>query len=155
MIFRRYYTIQSNKNADEIKRKLVGQHLKVHVLDFEVSERESDLKIIPHAEHDDHVYTLPITRLKISSGSKGAVIKMMSKPRRIDIGGPYLIMIFVTFMLIASVLLYLFGKGSYNVTAYILAGIALFIFLLLWFRLQVGYFDYIHKIKKWVVEQTN
>ncbi len=150
MIFRRYYTLQSSKNADEVKRNLIGQHLKVHVLDFEVSVRDGDVKIIPHAEDEDHIYTLPITRLRITNNSKGSSIKMMSKPRRIDIGGPYLIMIFITFMIIASILLYFFGGLAYHLTAYIVAGIAILIFSLLMFRLEMGYFDYIRKIKNWV-----
>ncbi len=154
MIFRRYYTLQSKKNPEEVKKQLTGQHLKVHVLDFEVSVRDGDIKIIPHAEVEDHVYTLPITRVRVSASGNGSTIKMMSKPRRIDIGGPYLIMIFVMFMIIAGVMLYLLGEGKYNNTAYILCGISILIFSFLWFRLEMGYFDYIRKIKKWVQEHV-
>jgi len=150
MIFRRYSTIQSNKNAEDVKRYLLGQHFKVHVLDFEISEKDGDIKIIPHAEHEEHIYTLPITRLRFAPSSKGSTIKMMSKPRRIDIGGPYLIMIFVTFMVIAGIMLYLLGEGKYENTAYILGGLGILIFGFLWFRLERGYFDYIRKINKWV-----
>ncbi len=151
MIFRRYYTLQSKKNPDEIKQHLIGQHLKVHDLDFEISHRDGDVKIIPHAEVEEHVYTLPITRLRLTATDSGnTIIKMRSKPRRIDIGGPYLIMIFVLFMIIAGILLYVLGEGKYNNTSYILCGIAILIFAILWFRLEMGYFDYIRKIKKWV-----
>lgn len=150
MLFRRYYTLQSKKSPQEVKSALVGRHLKVHVLDFEVWDKDNSIKIIPHAELEEHIYTLPITRVKIIANGTGSTVKLMSKPRRIDIGGPYLIMIFILFALIASVFLYFFGAGKYNNTAYILAGIAGLIFLILWFRLQMGYFDYIHKIKNWV-----
>jgi hypothetical protein len=151
MIFRRYYTLQSKKNAEDLRQLLLGQHLKVHVLDFEVMDRDGDLKIIPHAEDEDHIYTLPITRLRmVNDANGGCTIKMMSKPRRIDIGGPYLVMIFVVFALLAALLVYFFGQGKYNNTAYILSGISLLVFLLLWFRLEKGYFDYIRKVKDWV-----
>jgi len=150
MIFRRYTTIQSKKKTEELKRNLLGQHLKVHVLDFEVVTKGEDLKIIPHAEYEDHVYTLPITRLKITNSTNGSTIKMMSKPRRIDIGGPYLIVIFCGFMLLAAVLFYLFGHGEYTNMSYMLCGIAVLIFAILYVRLQMGYFDYIRKINKWV-----
>ncbi len=154
MIFRRYYTFKSKLNADDLKKKLLGQHLKVHELDFEIFDKGEDIKVIPHAEADDHVYTLPITRLRIKPEGAGSVVKMLSKPRRIDIGGPYLLMGFVTFAAIAGVLLYLFGEGAYNTTAYILVGIAAFIFALLWMRMEQGYFDYIRKIKKWVSDHV-
>jgi uncharacterized membrane protein YuzA (DUF378 family) len=61
-------------------------------------------------------------------------------------------MMFVFFAVIAGLLLYLYGEGAYNNTAYILVGIAVLIFLLLYIRMQQGYFDYIRKIKKWVGE---
>lgn len=152
MIFRRYYTFQSKANAETLRQKLLGQHLKVHNLDFEIFDKGEVIKVIPHAEADDHVYTLPITSLKIKPNGAGSTIKMLSKPRRIDIGGPYLLMGFVTFAIIAAVLLYFFGDGTYNNTAYILAGIAITVFILLWLRMEQGYFDYIRKIKRWVSE---
>jgi len=154
MIFNRYSTIQSSKKADDLRKSLLGKHVKVHVLDFEVSDHNGELKIIPHAEHDDHIYTLPITRLKISNANNGSVVKLVSKPRRIDIGGPYLIMVFITFMIIAGFLYYIFGEGKYVNTSCILVGSALFIFAILWFRLEMGYFDYIRKIKKWVKDNV-
>lgn len=154
MIFRRYYTFKSKQNAEFIKQKLLGQHLRVHQLDFEIFDKGDCIKVIPHAESDEHVYTLPITRLKIKSEGSGCTIRMLSKPRRIDIGGPYLLMVFVTFALIAGVLLYVFGDGQYNNPAYVLVGLGAFIFILLWLRMEQGYFDYIRKIKKWVGEHV-
>ena len=107
MLFRRYHTYQSQKSAAELLKSLEGRHLQVHTLDFEVQRREGDLKIIPHAELDDHIYTLPITRIRVT-------------------------------------------ESEYNNTSYILGGIAITIFLILWYRLEMGYFDYIRKIAKWV-----
>lgn len=154
MIFRRYYQFQSKQNSEELKKKLLGQHLKVHQLDFEIFDKGDSIKVIPHAEIDDHVHTLPITRLKIKSNGSGCTVRMLSKPRRIDIGGPYLLMIFITFAIIAGVLLYIYGNGQYNLTAYILIGIALAVFIVLWIRMEQGYFDYIRKIKHWVKDHV-
>ncbi len=150
MIFRRYYTFKSSKSSSELKANFLGQHFKIHTLDFEIKEDKDIIRVIPHAESDEHVYTLPITRLKFNTNEKGTIIKMVAKPRRIDIGGPYLLMIFVAFLLIASTMLLLKGDGAYNTTAYILGGLALVVFALLWFRLEQGYFDYIRKIRDWV-----
>ena len=150
MIFRRYSTFKSAKNANELKANFLGQHFKIHDLDFEIMGDDDIIRVIPHAETEDHVYTLPITRLRFIPTDNGTIIKMLAKPRRIDIGGPYLLMIFVCFMIIASVLLITLGEGAYNTTAYIIFGSAIAIFALLWFRLEQGYFDYIRKVKSWV-----
>lgn len=150
MIFRRYATFKSAKNANELKTNFLGQHFKIHDLDFEIMGDDDIIRVIPHAETEDHVYTLPITRLRFIPSDNGTIIKMLAKPRRIDIGGPYLLMIFVCFMIIASILLITLGEGAYNTTAYILFGSAIAIFAILWFRLEQGYFDYIRKVKSWV-----
>ncbi len=150
MIFRRYATFKSAKNANELKTNFLGQHFKIHDLDFEIMGDDDIIRVIPHAETEDHVYTLPITRLRFIPSDNGTIIKMLAKPRRIDIGGPYLLMIFVCFMIIASILLITLGEGAYNTTAYILFGAAIAIFAILWFRLEQGYFDYIRKVKSWV-----
>ncbi len=154
MIFRRYYTIESTKNSAILKRNFLGQHLKIHNLDFEIYEKEGDIKVIPHAENDDHVYTLPITRLSLVPKSNGTTIKMRSKPRRIDIGGPMLLLVFIVFAIIAGVVLLLKGEGEYDMTSYILIGIAVLAFIFLWLRLEQGYFDYIRKIKNWVKDHA-
>ncbi|MBL7764660.1 MAG: hypothetical protein JNJ58_01080 [Chitinophagaceae bacterium] len=154
MIFRKYYTIQSKKNPEELKKYLLGQHLKVHSLDFEIYDKGDSIKVIPHAENDDHVYTLPITKLKINKSANGSIIKMMSKPRRIDIGGPYLLIIFIFFAVLAGVLLRIYGQGEYNITSYILVGISAVAFIILWMRMEQGYFDYIRKINRWIKEHA-
>jgi len=101
MIFRRYSTFKSAKNANELKANFLGQHFKIHDLDFEIMGDDDIIRVIPHAETEDHVYTLPITRLRFIPTDNGTIIKMLAKPRRIDIGGPYLLMIFVCFMIIS------------------------------------------------------
>ncbi len=154
MFFYRYSTINSKKNANALGATFLGQHLKIHDLDFEISEKGGDIKVIPHAENDDHVHTLPITRIRITSKGDQSVIKVRSKPRRIDIGGPYLLMTFISFSLIAAGLLFAFGQGKYNSTIYIIAGAAFVMFGLLWLRLEQGYFDYIRKIRKWVIDNA-
>lgn len=154
MLFNRFYTFQSKKNADVLKKEFLGKHLKIHNLDFEIFDKEGNVKVIPHAEDDNHMYTLPITRLKFTPNEKGtgSIIKMRSKPRRIDIGGPNLLLIFILFALIAAVVLYFKADEAYKNTSYILGGISIIAFAFLWYRMEIGYFDYIRKIKKWVQE---
>lgn len=154
MLFIKRFTIESKKSSSQLKSELVGKHLKVHDLDFEVSQKENDLKIIPHAEYEDHIYTLPITKLKLIDKQGGTIIKGICKPRRIDIGGPYLLMIFIVFAVIAAIALILYGDGDYNLSAYILLGISIATYALLFFRMEQGYFDYIRKIKQWTKAQA-
>jgi hypothetical protein len=154
MFFIKYFSVESKKSTTQLRNELLGKHLKVHDLDFEVVERDGTIKILPHAENDDHIYTLPITKLKLIDKQGGTTIKGVCKPRRIDIGGPYLLMIFITFAVIASLALLKYGEGDYNLSAYILLGISAATYLLLFFRMEKGYFDYIRKIKKWTKDQA-
>lgn len=154
MIFIKYFSIESKKSVAQLQKDLLGKHLKVHDLDFEVVERDGTIKILPHAENDDHIYTLPITKLKLVDKQGGSTIKGICKPRRIDIGGPYLLMIFITFAIIAALALLKYGEGNYNTSAYILLGISAVTYLILFFRMQKGYFDYIRKIKAWTKAQA-
>jgi hypothetical protein len=150
MIFRSYANITSKKNVEELKKHLLGQHLQIHNLDFEILEHNGFIKIIPHAEVENHVYTLPITKLQFIPTENGTIVKTMSKPRRIDVGGPLMLIIFVAFSSAAAVLLYLFGGEGYHTASYILIGIGIMVLLLLTIRLQQGYYDYIRKINRWI-----
>ena len=67
MVFSRTYRYNSNLSAEDIRRRLTGQHMKVHNLDFEVSEKGQMLRIIPHAEDVESVKTLPITSRPVAS----------------------------------------------------------------------------------------
>lgn len=150
MIFRSYTSIPSKKSVEELKKHLLGQHLQIHDLDFEIIERNGFIKIIPHAEIENHIYTLPITRLQLIATENGTMIKALSKPRRIDVGGPLMLIIFVAFSLVAAILLYFYGGEDYHNTSYILIGIGFAVLLFLTLRLQQGYYDYIRKINRWV-----
>lgn len=153
IFFNKTYRYKSPLSADAIKSKLIGQHFKVHNLDFEVYDKEDKVKIIPHAEQEDDIKTLPITSIDIKGNGSGSDITLKSKMRRLDSGFPTLVMIFVTFLLMAALLLYMFGGEGYEMQTYIIAGIGVLIFLYLWIKLQSGYFDYIRKIRDHVKKQ--
>ena len=42
---------------DDIKVRLLGKHVKVHNLDFEVSEKDRIIRVIPHAEQENEIRT--------------------------------------------------------------------------------------------------
>jgi hypothetical protein len=153
MLFRRQATFRSKQSPDNLRTKIKGEHLKIHDLDFEIMEKEGILKIIPHTEYaEEKIYTLPITHVTFEDdGSGGSKVRMKSKPRRIDIGGPNLVMVFSLFIFLAGLGLYVFMQDEgYDVASKILMGIGGLILIFFWYRMSVGYFDYIRKQKKWL-----
>lgn len=150
MIFSRTYRYNSSRAADDIRGRLVGQHVKVHNMDFEVSEKDLMLRIIPHAEQETNIRTLPITHVELKGKGDKTQIVISSKMRKIDSGGPTLIVIFCSFMLIAALAFLMLGSKEYMSFTYTLGGISLLIFLVFWMRMEAGYFDYVRKIRDYI-----
>lgn len=150
MLFSRTYKYHSPKTVDDIKTQLSGQRLKVHDMDFEISEKDNMLRIIPHAEQETVIRTLPITHVELLGKNGKTEIKISSKMRKIDSGGPLLIIIFCLFLLVSAFLTIVFGGEEYRNYTYILLGISFFIFTVFWLRMESGYFDYVRKIRNHV-----
>ncbi|MBU3677747.1 MAG: hypothetical protein FGM54_11295 [Chitinophagaceae bacterium] len=148
MLFTRQYQFNCGKNPSSLRQCFLGKHVQIHQLDFEVFDEGDHLKVIPHTENSDQIYTLPITKLFISPNSEGTQVRMKFSPRQIDIGGPYLLLIFIGFAIISALLLLWFQTNIQ--TAYIIVAAAVLVFGMLWYRMEKGYFDYIRKIKNWV-----
>lgn len=148
MFFTRTHEFSINIPKDEFKNRLIGKHVKIHNLDFEVIESDYNLTIIPHAEQVTEIKTLPVTILdfKEESGKTKVIIK--SRLRELDAGGPQLIMIFCVFLLAASIALFITSEDL-KITFTFLA-IFILIFSTFWYRMQTGYFDYVRKIKTYV-----
>jgi hypothetical protein len=147
MIFRRTYRYHSAMPVDDIKNRLLGKHMKVHNMDFEVSEKDRMLRIIPHAEQVTAIKTLPITHIEFKNSGEKTQVVISSKMRKIDSGGPTLIVTFCAFMLIGAILFFIFGRQEYASFTYTLLVISLLIFTVFWMRMESGYFDYIRKIR--------
>src|SRR5690554_1945746 len=113
MIFNRTYRYQTAFTIEEIKQRLnKNRNLKLNNQDFEISEKENMLRIIPNAEHVREIKTLPITHINSKgNGQKGTKIIISSTPRRIDAGGPYLIVIFCMFLIFGAGIIYLVSPG--------------------------------------------
>lgn len=154
MIFSRTYRYNSKMPIEDIKDRLVGQHVKVHNMDFEVSEKDRVIRVIPHAEQETNIKTLPITQIELKGKGDKTQVVINSKMRKIDSGGPMLIVIFCAFMLIGATLFLILGEEEYMMYTYMLAGIGLAIFLVFWMRMEAGYFDYVRKIRDYVKKQS-
>ena len=154
MIFSRTYRYQSSMRPDDIKGRLVGKHVKVHNMDFEVSEKDRMLRIIPHAEEENEIKTLPITHVELTGKGDKTQVVISAKMRKIDSGGPLLIVIFCLFLLIASGATFYFGKNEYLTYTYTLGSIGALILLVFWLRMERGYFDYVRKIRDYIKNQS-
>lgn len=154
MIFTRTYRYVSSASEEDIKERLLGKHMKVHDLDFEVSEKGRMLKIIPHAEQVTDIKTLPITHVEFKDKGDKTHVVLNSKMRKIDSGGPTLIVVFASFMIIAALLLLVYGGNEYNTYTYTLGVIGVVIFSVFWMRMERGYFDYVRKIRDFVKKQV-
>ncbi|MBP6456725.1 MAG: hypothetical protein KA275_08355 [Chitinophagaceae bacterium] len=151
MFFNYSKTFNTRHKINEIKSNILGAHFSVHDLDFEIGEKDGIVKVIPHTENaEDRIYTLPITHLHFIETSNGTSIKMKCKPRRIDIGGITLLLLFSIILILVGFALLNISKPGNETLFYIIffGGVLLYFFF--WWRLHIGYFDYIKKIKAWV-----
>lgn len=153
MIFSRTYRYNSSLRPDDIKGRLIGKHVKVHNLDFEVYETDKVIRIIPHAEQETDIKTLPITHIELNNSGDKTQVRINSKMRKIDSGGPMLIVIFCVFLLIAAGVSFAVGKDM-AIYTYLFGGIGVAIFLIFWMRMERGYFDYVRKIRDYVKAQS-
>jgi len=135
---------------EDIKSTLNGQFFDVHNLQFEISEKDSLLRIIPHTENEEKLRILPITHIEMNPQGAHTQVYMKSKPRKIDIGGPYLILVFCLFLVLCGAYLYIFQQEEMFLPSMIMMGLGLLIVLILWLNLERGYFDYIRKQRSFI-----
>ena len=134
----------------ELQKRLLGSHVRIHNLDFEILEQDSTILIMPHPEQEESIKTLPITDVDIREEGSQTKVTLTSKMRPADSGGPNLILIFCFFLFMAAFILHMVDKnGDWTVT-YILLGIDVLIFTTFVYRLRTGYFDYVQKVQRYV-----
>ncbi len=155
MIFQRTYRYKTPLSEQDIRQRLLGKHIQVHHLDFEILEKEQMLKIIPHAEDSNGIKTLPITHVEMQGmGNSGTKVIVTSKPRKIDVGGPYLILIFCLFCVVGASVIYIVNPNESYLTPLSLIAVGLLVFVIFWLRMEAGYFDYTRKIRDFVKQHV-
>ena len=152
MFFTRTSSYQTALTRDDLKGRLIGKHVKIHNLDFEVLEDEGSLAIIPHAEQEEAIKTLPITWVNLSENGGSNKVVITSRIRKLDLGGPILVLISCGILFLISAILYFVAKEP--ILTYVLAGAGLGIFIMFWVRMQMGYFDYVRKVKEYVISKA-
>src|ERR1022692_2027243 len=109
MFFTRTHSCVIQVPKKDLIKHLLGRHVKIHNLDFEIYEEDGFLNIISHTEQEESIKTLPNTKIElIDLGNKTKVISTFSM-RQIDSGGPFLIVIFCAFLLISDAVLFYIG----------------------------------------------
>jgi hypothetical protein len=144
MFFTRTHRYDSSLPKKDFINRLTGNRVNIHNLDFEVFKKGHSLSIIPHAEDVNAIKTLPITHVDVKEEGNKTKVVVTSKMRRIDAGGPLLIITFCMFLILASFVL-LYSEREPLIT-YTLLGIGVFIYTVFYVRMQIGYFDYVRKI---------
>jgi hypothetical protein len=148
-MFTRTHRYQFSVSKEDLKSRLIGKHVKIHNLDFEIMEKDQSLSIIPHAEQVESIKTLPITHVDFKEEGGKTNVVITSKMRKLDIGGPLLIVIFCGFMFGASIVLFFAAPEEHQII-YTMLGIGLFTFITFTIRMQMGYFDYVRKVRAFV-----
>ena len=151
MFFSKTYTYVSKVRQEELVKRLVGKHLKIHNLDFEVVETDNELDIIAHTEEVEKITTLPVTHLKFEPKGDTTKVVVHYKVRELDEGGPQLLMIACTLMLLIAIVLYYVSKEL--VSPMIVGGLSLMILTIFRIRMEMGYYDYVRKIKAYLKSQ--
>ncbi len=153
MIFDKKYKIPLEVTPETFKERVLGEHFKVHHLDFEVYdhvEPDGIIKIFPHAESVSRTTTLPITHLTIvkDNSETGNHIEAFFHIRRIDKGLPLFFLLLFLGTLIAGIIG--LNYEALAKTSKIFIGLGAVGLLLTYLKLNSGYYDYIRKIRAWV-----
>ncbi len=148
-MFSRSHSYQSALSREVLAKRLIGSHVKIHNLDFEVTDDNLSLAIIPHAEQIEEIKTLPITTVTLTENGNGTKVGIKSEMRKLDQGGPMLMIILIILLLVTGGILF-FAFPKEHLASFIVLGIGLAVFALFWIRLETGYFDYVRKIRDYV-----
>lgn len=150
MIFNRTYKYRSTRKTEDLKSLLLDSSIEVKNQSFFISDRGDILRIIPDAENRKDLTTLPVTHINMrKNGNDRTELTLFSKPRKIDAGGPYLVVIFCLFLLIAAGVIYYVDPTKENYIPVLgLVALSVIGFVVFWIRMQMGYFDYVKGINK-------
>ena len=148
MFFTRTHQYNFSIPKEHLKFRLVGNRLKIHDLDFEVQENGNSLIVNPQDEDPDSNKTLPFIEVVLNGDGNKTEVVITSKLRKIDAGGPVVMLMLCLFLFLGSFLLLYVSKDP--VLTVTLCSFSLLIFTVFMIRMQVSYFDYIRKIRIYI-----
>ncbi len=144
MFFTRTHHYNFSIPKELLGYKLIGNHIKIHDLDFQVLEDDHLLTVLPHTEETAEERSFPITELQLEDEGNNTKVVITSRIRKVDSGLPLLLFILCILLLATSfIFLYIGNELEVSVT---MCAFTLVILLLLFVRLQKDYFGYVRKI---------
>lgn len=151
-MFTRVFSCQTSISKDALRSRLIGNHMNIHDLDFEIQEKNENLRIIPHAEQLDEIKALPITYVELREDAGKTRVKITSRMRKLDTGAPMLLMILCSVLVMASGTLLLLGERIASIFVLLLSVIIYGAFRM---NLEKSYFDYVKKIRSYIVDECH
>jgi len=148
MLFTKTSRYQFSVPKEHLRYRLLGNNLTIHNMNFEVLERDHALHIIPNGEDLSKPKALPIAQVDLKEDGRKTNVVVTTSMRQHDSGGPLLVLLFCSFLFIASFILLYIGKDP--MLTWFLWGTSGIIFAILIIRLQMGYFSYVRKIRTYV-----
>jgi hypothetical protein len=153
MLFNRTHSFSTSFSPEILKSRLLGSHVKIHNVDFEIIEDDDNsVSIMPHAEQIEEVKTLPDTTVRFVSAGAQTRVVIFSRIREFDQGPPMLIMISCALVYAAAAVLHF--VFHYKLPTYIVLGVGALITIGFIVRMQTGYLDYVKKVRKYVVDKS-
>ena len=99
MFFTKTHKYTTKFSTDDLRERLVGKHLSIHKIDFEVQDKGEYLKIIPHAEEITAIKTLPEAYVDFETANGVTNVRIKCRMRKYDSGGPFILVLFCFFVL--------------------------------------------------------
>jgi hypothetical protein len=153
MFFNTTSRFSSKLKPEQVRNALVGKHVKIKELDFEFKESEGIIKVIPHTENDERSRIVPISHVLVNPKGADTELELKTKPRRIDLGGLYLVVgSIILVIMIAIYLRITYPEQSIWVSISVLVA-ALIAFLIFRLRLQSSYYGYIGNLRSFIKNQ--
>jgi hypothetical protein len=152
-MFSRTFSFTTAQQAEALKNQLLGEHVMIHNVDFEIMEEEDNtISIIAHTEQIEEVKTLPDTVVAIQEANGQTKVKISCNIREFDKGAPMLAMIFNVLVYIAAAVLFFIFK--FILASCIVLAVGIIFTIAFVVRMQTGYYDYVHKVVNYVKQKA-
>lgn len=147
MFFTRTCRYQSPCSVQDLKNRLLEDHVKVDDVEFAVTEKEQVIKISPNTDSVEETKPLPVTYITLEDKGRKTKVVLKSKIEDSNNKRSYNSILFCAMLFLATIIFFIFGKEEYASVAYIFSSISLLVFIIFWARMEASYFDYIRKVR--------
>lgn len=148
-MFSRTYQYKFPISKELLKYNLVGNHLSVRHQEFEVVEQDQLLSIQPKNNSGEPApNTVPVIRINLNEDGNKTSLTVSSALPVVDSGGFLVASLFSVFFVLSSVVLFFLVHDPVLTISLCLLSILIFVYFLV--RLQLGYFNYMRRIRSYI-----